>query len=229
MKDLSIFVDESGDFGNYRKFSNYYIVTMVFHDQSKDISERIEKLNKELTAWNIEQYAVHTAPLIRREESYINMEPLERRKIFQKLFTFTMECDIKYKSFIYDKKEVKDSFQLQERMFRDIKLFFTEGLSFFQKFDKIILYYDNGQRQLHRILNLTLMEVFSNYEMRIVLPSEYKLFQVADLICTVELLNKKFESQELTRSEKLLFHTKRDFRKDFFKGLRKKLFDEQMF
>ena len=39
MKELSIFIDESGDFGEYNKISPYYIVTMVFHDQDKDIKK----------------------------------------------------------------------------------------------------------------------------------------------------------------------------------------------
>ena len=37
MHELSIFVDESGDFGKYAKHSPYYAVTMVFHDQDADI------------------------------------------------------------------------------------------------------------------------------------------------------------------------------------------------
>lgn len=44
---LSIFVDESGDFGGYSPHSPYYIVTMVFHDQTKDISAQIQKLDSE--------------------------------------------------------------------------------------------------------------------------------------------------------------------------------------
>ena len=40
MKTLSIFVDESGDFEEYEQHAPYYIVTMVFHDQSKDISSK---------------------------------------------------------------------------------------------------------------------------------------------------------------------------------------------
>lgn len=38
MKELSIFVDESGDFGEYAKHSPFYIITMILHDQSQDIS-----------------------------------------------------------------------------------------------------------------------------------------------------------------------------------------------
>ena len=37
MRELSIFVDESGDFGEYEKHSPYYIVSMVFHDQAGKI------------------------------------------------------------------------------------------------------------------------------------------------------------------------------------------------
>ena len=39
MRELSIFIDESGDFGEASKQSAYYLVTFVFHEQDKDISE----------------------------------------------------------------------------------------------------------------------------------------------------------------------------------------------
>ena len=32
LKELSIFIDESGDFGEYCFHSPYYIITMVFHN-----------------------------------------------------------------------------------------------------------------------------------------------------------------------------------------------------
>lgn len=41
MKELSIFVDESGDFGAFSKHSPYYIITMILHDQSQDITDNI--------------------------------------------------------------------------------------------------------------------------------------------------------------------------------------------
>lgn len=36
-------MDESGDFGEYEKHAPYYIVSMVFHDQSIDISPNIKR------------------------------------------------------------------------------------------------------------------------------------------------------------------------------------------
>ena len=48
MKELSVFVDESGDFVEYEKHAPYYIITMILHDQSVDISAEISKLNEGL-------------------------------------------------------------------------------------------------------------------------------------------------------------------------------------
>ena len=39
MKELSIFVDESGDFGEYDYRTPYYIISMVLHNQDVDITE----------------------------------------------------------------------------------------------------------------------------------------------------------------------------------------------
>ena len=39
MKELSIFVDESGDFGEYDYHAPYYIISMVIHRQGVDISQ----------------------------------------------------------------------------------------------------------------------------------------------------------------------------------------------
>ncbi len=49
MRELSVFVDESGDFGTYDPKSPFYIIGMVFHDQHHDIKEKISKLEKELS------------------------------------------------------------------------------------------------------------------------------------------------------------------------------------
>lgn len=224
MKELSIFVDESGDFGRYSTHSPYYIVVMVLHDQSKDISSEVIRLEAQLSNLGYENNVIHTEPLIRREEDYQNLLPNERRSIFSKLYYFSLKCDIQYKSFVFQKKDFEDIFKLEGRMARDISLFIRENSTYFQSFEKVILYYDNGQHELNRILNTVLAAELSMYEVRRVLPCNYKLFQVADLICTLELLRLKLEAGNLTRSETLIFHSKRELKKDFLKGIGKKLF-----
>lgn len=41
MRELSVFIDESGDFGDYNPASPYYIISIVIHAQADDISEQI--------------------------------------------------------------------------------------------------------------------------------------------------------------------------------------------
>lgn len=225
MKELSIFVDESGDFGEYAQHAPYYIITMVFHDQSNDISPNINILNNALRQIGYgDEQAVHTEPLIRREPPYQYFQPNERRAIFSKLYYFTLNCDIKYKSFVFKKAEYENSFKLEARMARELSQFIRENLSYFQSFEKVILYYDNGQHELNRILNTVLATQLADYDVRKVIPNEYRLFQVADLICTLELLKTKMEHGKLSNSEERIFHSKRDLKKDFLKGIQKKEF-----
>lgn len=225
MNELSIFVDESGDFGSYQKHAPYYIITMVFHEQDSDISKNIEKLDAAMKQFDCDNMAIHTEPLIRREEPYQYYAPNERRAIFSKLFFFTIGCDIHYKTFIFKKSEYADIFKLEARMAREISQFIRRNLNYFQLFDKVILYYDNGQHELSRILNTVLATELTEYDIRKVIPSQYRLFQSADLICTLELLALKSETGALTRSELLIFHSSRNLKKDFLRGLRKKSFE----
>ena len=226
MKELSIFVDESGDFGKYAKHSPYYIVTMIFHDQDHDIASDIAKLDTEIRNLGyMQEFAIHTEPLIRKEEIYHDTPPNERRAIFSKLFFFTVKSDIRYKCFLFEKRKYNDTLQLEARMAKEISLFLRSNLDYFQGYDNVILYYDNGQRQLTRILNTVLATELIEYEARKVLPKDYKLFQAADLICTLELLDAKCQHGELTRSEEVIFHSKRELYKQFIKPIKKKAFD----
>ena len=97
-------------------------------------------------------------------------------------------------------------------------------MSYFQSFEKVILYYDNGQHELNRILNTVLATQLADYDVRKVIPNEYRLFQVANLICTLELLKTKMEHGKLSNSEERIFHSKRDLKKDFLKEIQKKEF-----
>jgi len=43
---ISVFIDESGDFGFVGDASKYYLITFIFHNQKYDISSNIEKNKK---------------------------------------------------------------------------------------------------------------------------------------------------------------------------------------
>lgn len=98
MRELSIFIDESGDFGTTNEQSAYYLVTLVFHDL---------------------------------------------------------------------------------------------------KYDKNIVYYDNGQIELSSILNTVFSFHFTNVEFRKAEPQKYRLLQVADFICSLELIRIKWQEKRI--------------------------------
>jgi hypothetical protein len=70
VKELSVFIDESGDFGEYDYHSPYYIISMVFHDQAVNIDDSVKKLNQELSYMQLDGLCIHTGPIIRMEEIY---------------------------------------------------------------------------------------------------------------------------------------------------------------
>ena len=85
MNELSIFIDESGDFGEYDFHSPYYIIAMVMHDQSYDITEDLAKFEKELHYLGYSNHCVHVGPIIRQEQDY-RFESMEiRQRILKKI------------------------------------------------------------------------------------------------------------------------------------------------
>lgn len=48
MKELSVFIDESGDFGEVTERPAYYLVTFVFHNQDNDIDQHVTKLEESI-------------------------------------------------------------------------------------------------------------------------------------------------------------------------------------
>ena len=82
--------------------------------------------------------------------------------------------------------------------------------------------YDNGQRQLNSILNTLFASELSNYEVRKAYQKDYRLSQVADLMCTLKSLEDKVNRKVLSKSELLLFHSYSDLKKDFIKRIKSK-------
>lgn len=226
-KTLSVFIDESGDFGAYDDNAPYYMVAMVLHDQQIDISSDISKLNLKVYDLGFPPHAIHVGPIIRMESIYERYDdPENRRKLLNALYHFTRKLDINYLCPYVKKSECSDFIQLNAKLSREISSQIRKNLDFFNSFDNIIVYYDNGQNELTKILTSVFNTLFTNVEFRRVLPSEYKLFQVADLICTWELLSLKAEDKTFSKSENEMFGSAREFMKNRYKLIQKKKLSE---
>ena len=221
MRYLSIFVDESGDFGMSKNSSPYYVITMVFHDQYFDIQNQIDRLENELSSLGYRNHVVHCDPLIMRRGEYGYLSPLERKAIFQKLYHFAIRCNIRYKQFYFVKKEVKDVFDLRARIAKSISIFIKQKYREISSFDNVVLYYDNGQKDIINILNTVFATELSSHETRLAYQKDYRLSQVADMICTLKLLEERANKNTLSKSEELVFGSRRVLIKDFIKPIKK--------
>lgn len=220
-KNLSCFIDEAGDFGDFETHSPYYIVSVIAHEQEKSIQAEIDGLEKYMTSLGYPHHAIHTAPLIRREGDYeyLNME--ERRKLFNLIFKFARMCPIRFFTVDIRKSECADSDILEAKITKEIKSQIEKNLDYWHAFDKIVIYYDNGQKPLKRILNIIFNSMFANVEVRKVSPVDYKLFQVADLICTLDHIKAKLDIGQFSNSEKEFFSSPALFKKNFWKKINK--------
>ncbi len=219
MNELSIFIDESGDFGRYDYHSPYYIISMIMHDQSINLSPELNKLNIRLTQMGYPNPCIHSGPIIRQEDEYHFISLSERQKIFKTLVSFLRNIDFKFATFYIDKKQIIDKKSLSIKLSNQISTYIKSNYSFFLSYNTIKIYYDNGQIEVSKLLATVFHTLMDNVEFRKVMPTEYRLFQVADLICTLKLIELKMNNHALSKSELLFFQDERTLKKNYLKPL----------
>ena len=110
-------------------------------------------------------------------------------------------------------------------MARELKTFIEENQGFFFSYDRIAVYYDRGQHQITNLLASVFGTTLSGgLEFKSASPVDYKLLQVADHICTLELLDMKRRNKALSRSEKQFFDRDSKELVNIVKAIRKKQF-----
>lgn len=117
-----------------------------------------------------------------------------------------LHAPIKHNSIIIDRKTAGDKFALSTQLSKQIKSFVSKNYDYFSSFDKVNVYYDNGQTELNLVLNTILSMLLSNVEFRKASPGEYRLLQLADFICSIELLSLKQQENRLSKSESSFFY-----------------------
>ncbi|WP_242369788.1 DUF3800 domain-containing protein [Adlercreutzia muris] len=220
MSNLGIFIDESGDVGSN---SEFYLITMVFHDQASSIEEQERRLRHELDLMGLHSGgAVHSGPIVRKEDEWKNVDLEKRRKVFFKMFSFVRLCPISYTTLSVRKKECRDRFALRGRLANELGAFLRDNLAFFQGFESVVVYYDNGQALVTDLINTVLCAYLTNVDVRKITPSEYRLSQAADMLCTLELMREKSENGiGMSKSELIFFESRRRLSKVFLKTLKK--------
>jgi len=225
IKELSFFVDESGDWGEYDYHSPFYIVSLVIHDQAHDLSDGIRILNEKLDHLGFGGHCIHSGPIIRGEEEFRNLDFDTRKKIFMTLMSFLRNENIRIKTIHIEKKHISDNVETTSKLSKQITGFIKTNYGFFLGYDLVKVYYDNGQIELNKILSSVFNALLDNVGFRRVLPKDYTLFQVADMACTLELVELKMKEHTLSKSELFFFQNERTLRKNYLKPLHHKQFD----
>lgn len=141
MKELSVFVDESGDLGGESK---YYLLTLVFHDQIDNLSHTISLYEQSIASRGLPNAPFHFNPLLRANEEYWSLDASLRSKLLMSFSTFAQHTPFSYHVLTYR----KDRYESIDALIRAMKCDFTEflfdNLDKFTEFDLVKIYYDDG-------------------------------------------------------------------------------------
>ena len=148
----------------------------------------------------------------------------ERLRILRRLIKFAKKTEFLYRAFYIEKKHIGDDYEIVSRLARQLSGFIKQHYPYFLSFDTIKLYYDNGQAGVMKIIISVFTTLFDNANYKKSLQKDYKLLQVADLICTAKLTELKMERKMLSRSERNILGSDKEIKKNLLKPLSSKEF-----
>lgn len=246
-REISIFIDESGELSAPCRHGSckdaFYVVSLVFHNQSVDLTGLIGKLNQDLNCMGLsgvdEHHALHSYNLIRGESPYQSFSLSDRRRLLNRSVDFACACaklGISADVLVLDRREyLADTAGVNVNAIREngreemrdrIRLWLSDAInhhrSELSKYDTVKVYYDNGQdwlaRVIHEVLDEEVVEDDLQYKDSVD-STHYKLLQVADLLCTNAVLQRKLaENEDFTKNDVAFFRSasrsrKRNMRK----------------
>ena len=203
-KRLNIFIDESGDFGFAKGSSELYAVSFVLHESSNSIRNELTYLNEKLDSLNYNGM-IHLAYLISKRGDYTKLSIEKRKAIFWAIFYFSIRVKARFKTIIIDKTYINRKNQLSIILNQEINKFVQNNKKYFNSFEKIVIYYDNGQETLGNILDKIFIgssiEKRDNFNHK-----EKRLFQVSDMLTIIDKLDyKRKNNLEFTKAETFFF------------------------
>ncbi len=222
MKRLNIFVDETGEFGFEKGASELYGISFTFHEQKNTITHELNELNNRLNKLGYTDM-IHMAHLVMKRDDYKNFSPGTRKSIFNAIYQFSKKIPAKYYTIIINKKYANNKKILRKQIFSEINKMVENHEEYFNKFNKIIMYYDNGQETLGIILD-SIFSKLNGFEHRIDFDhKEKRLFQVSDMLTFIDKYDYKYRHKLSFSKSEIYFLGFKEIRK-ILKELSKKRF-----
>ncbi|MBR1620289.1 hypothetical protein IJ674_10420 [bacterium] len=226
MSELGIFIDESGFFetnnSQDKNLKDLYIVSFLFHDKSISIKEDIENLQNFFFENGVKfGFPIHAMPLIREQKPYDSLNMNLRRKLFYQFFQFMRKVKLKHKTFVCDKKFCSSKKVIRQRLELFIEQMIKDNYDYFSKFEEIVIYYDEGQDYLTRVLHNAFSKNLKNYRFKEgVNQEDYRLSQCADMACSLELINQRKQNGEYIKAIENFFISDRNYNQNYRKAFK---------
>ena len=138
---------------------------------------------------------------------------------------FVRIVDFRYHCLCVDKRYCDTEEQAKQKLERQIQAFMFSLKPLAARFQRVKVYYDCGQTYITNLLHKGFSELqMSSVEFaQSVRHLQYKLFQVADLICTLRLLELKLETEgRLSQSEYRFFGGVKCFKRNILRRIKLK-------
>ncbi len=221
MSDVSLFLDESGSDGLRE---TYYILALVIHDQSDLLDDDLARYESALSQKGLPDIPFHATPLLNGHGDYEGMGLAERKRLFSTFRVFFRHLPIQYHLIVLKSRKY-DSLQTVSGVIRrQIVSFLFDNLGYFQRFDRVKIYYDNGQQTiagaLHKAIEYALSKNAVTF--RLASPTDYRLSQAADYICSMELTALKYMDKTMTGTDEKFFGHYSDFKRGALREVRAK-------
>lgn len=140
MASLSVFCDEAGQ---QDMSAGYYLLTLVLHDQSTSLGPFVDDYESHVVQNGLPDIAFHMKDLLHGHGDYEGIDQSVRKKLLIHFNIFMQKAPVRYRTFVYGSYDT-DAKTLSAKMRRDIVNFVYNNLEWFQSFDKVPIYYDEG-------------------------------------------------------------------------------------
>ena len=199
---------------------------MVFHDQADNIKTVVRRYEDSLLRADLPNIPFHSEPLLNGHRDYEHFTLEQRKKMLTAFAALVRYLPVRYSTLIYRRSEFESAERLSARMKRDISNLLFEHLDYFQTFDEIKVYYDNGQDIVRRALDQSFGFALSKgvLENRKTSMTDYRLEQVADYLCTIELAATRYAAKESGATYNKFFGGIGTFKRNWLKQARRKRF-----
>ncbi|MCR8907600.1 DUF3800 domain-containing protein [Thermophilibacter sp. ET337] len=221
MSDLSLFLDESGS-DNLR--DTCYILALVVHDQADALADNIVRYELALREKGLPDVPLHATPLLSGHDAYEEMDLAERKRLLSAFRVFFRHLPVRYGLIVLRTREYSTLADVEAAMRRKIVDFLFDNLVYFQAFDSVKIYYDDGQQSIAAALHKAIDYALSKNAVtcRPASAADYRLSQAADYICAAELTALKYEGKASTATDEKFFGSWSQFKKGMLKEVRAK-------